>query len=404
MEIESPRHIDLPVQSRLFRRSFLSVFSTDREPKVTESEVKLKMELAIGMDVHAKNCTAFFSYAAGDQGDILYEDNELLMSLNETFRSVPSTEESMLRLKNAIGLRKHSILIENSTKAHEIYWILKNMGLNVFVAHATDLFRITKSHKKTDHHDAVELSAYMRRRIMGEKEFSVCYMAPPEWMLRREMCRIAAEDGDILGDIRRKIRSHMLLHGIELPFYANDIIYPKSMIYLRTLNDPVLDSLLDRASDAKKRFNETEKKLSKEFRNDRMAQLLLTIPGVGIKTATMVSSMIVDISRFPDGAHLAAYFGVVPKKRESADSDPRCGITRRGNDRARQMLYQATIVHTNYCEDSSVTRLFERVAGPKTSSGGRRNYKKGITAASRKMLNIMYTMIVTDSEFERKDK
>jgi len=270
------------------------------------------------------------------------------------------------------------------------------------VAHAADLFRITKSHKKTDHHDAIELSSYMRRRIMGEDEFSLCYIAPTKWMLRREMCRIAAHDGDVLGDLRRKIRSHMLLHGIELPFYVNDIVYPKSMDHLRTLNDPVLNSLLDRASDAKRRYNETEKMLSREFKDDRMTQLLLTIPGVGIKTATMVSSMTVDISRFPDAAHFAAYFGVVPKKRESADHDPRCGITRRGNDRARWALYQATMVHINYCEDSSVTRLFERVAGPKASSGGRRNYKKGITAASRKLLVVMYQMIATDTEF-RKD-
>jgi len=361
------------------------------------------MELAIGMDVHAKNCMAYCSYAVKGPDGPADEDDGFLISFNKAFRSVPSTKDSMVNLKEMIGAQEHSILIENSTKAHEMYWMMKDLGLNVFVAHAADLFRITKSHKKTDHHDAVELSSYMRRRIMGEDEFSLCYIVPTKWMLRRELCRIAADDGDVLGDLRRKIRSHMLLHGIELPFYVNDIVYPKSMNHLRSLDDPVLNSLLDRASDAKMRYNETEKKLSKEFKDDRMTQLLLTIPGVGIKTATMVSSMTVDISRFPDAAHFAAYFGVVPKKRESADHDPRCGITRRGNDRARWTLYQATAVHIVYCEDSSVTRLFERVAGPKTSSGSRRNYKKGITAASRKMLSIMYQMIVTDTEFNKEN-
>ena len=369
--------------------------------KWTESESNTK--LAIGMDLHAKNCTVFCSYAISEQNDLSENDLGFLSSFNEKFQKIPSDEDSMQMLKNAIGGREHSILIENSTKTHEMYWMMKRMGLNVFVAHSTDLFRITKSHKKTDRHDAIELSAYMRRRILGEDEFSVCYMAPPKWMLRRELCRIAADDGDVLGDIRRKIRAHMLLHGIELPFYVNDIVYPKAMEYLRTLNDPVMNSLLDRASDAKRRYNETEAKLGMEFKDDRMTQLLQTIPGIGIKTATMVSSMTVDIGRFPDAAHFAAYFGVVPKKKESADSDPRCGITRRGNERARWMLYQATCVHINYCPESPVTRLFERVAGQKTSSGGRRNYKKGITAASRKMLTVMYSMIIKDEEFRREE-
>jgi len=361
------------------------------------------MELAIGMDVHSENCMAYCSLVASDQDDISKEDNDFIISFNKRFRTMPSTEESVSKLKDTIGAREHSILIENSTKAHEMYWVMKNMGLNVFVAHTTDLFRITKSHKKTDHHDAVELSAYMRRRIMGEDEFSICYMAPPKWMLRRELCRIAAEDGDVLGDMKRKVRSHMLLHGIELPFEASHIAYSKPISYLRTLKDPVLDSLLDRLVDAKKRYIETEKKLMAEFKDDRTTQLLLTIPGVGIKTAAMVSSMIVDITRFPDAAHLAAYFGVVPKKRSSADSDPNCGITRRGDERARWMLYNAVNSHIIWCEDSSVTRLFERVA-PKNSAGKRPNYKKGITAASRKLLTIMYAMIVTDSEFDLKEK
>jgi len=361
------------------------------------------MELAIGMDIHAKYCTAYCSYAAGDQKDLRQNDLEFLASFNEKFEKMPSTKEGVTQMRDIIGGRKHSILVENSTKTHEMYWIMKNLGLNVFVAHATDLFRITQSHKKTDSHDAIELSAYMRRKIMGENEFSVCYMAPPKWMLRRELCRISADDGDVISDLKKKVRAHMLLHGIELPFYSSDILSVKSVFYLYSLKDTVMDSLLDRATGALKRADETERKLKKEFEDDRIVQLLLTIPGVGIKTATMISPQTVDITRFPDAAHFAAYFGVVPKKRESADSNPRCGITRRGNERARILLYQAALMHVNRCENSCITRLFERVAGPRTSSG-RRNYKKGLTAAARKMLNVMYAMIVNDEEFRHRSE
>jgi hypothetical protein len=85
------------------------------------------------------------------------------------------------------------ILIENSTKSHEVYWILKSLGFDVTVAHATDLRNITDSVRKTDRNDAYELAAYMRRRLNGEVEFAESFITSHEWMGKREMCGYLAD-------------------------------------------------------------------------------------------------------------------------------------------------------------------------------------------------------------------
>ena len=59
--------------------------------------------------------------------------------------------------------------------------MMADLDLTVMVAHATDLFRITKSVKKTDQHDCFELAHYMRRRLLGECEFSECLIVDKKW-------------------------------------------------------------------------------------------------------------------------------------------------------------------------------------------------------------------------------
>ena len=95
----------------------------------------------------------------------------------------------MARIADFLKGHEAHILIENSTKTYETYWMLTNLGCHVTVAQTDDLFRINRSVKKTDKNDSIELSGYMRRRLNGEDEFSECIMPPKEWMIFRSDCK-----------------------------------------------------------------------------------------------------------------------------------------------------------------------------------------------------------------------
>ena len=148
--------------------------------------------LAIGMDVHSSKTTA---YAVPlEESDM--ELCDLAEEFNVRFRRFDSTPSGYGKVADFLIGVEHSILIENSTKSHEVYWTLTDLGCIVMVAHVTDLLRITKSKKKTDQHDCFELAHYMRRRVLGEIEFSECLIVDGKWMNRRQMCRLYAQESE----------------------------------------------------------------------------------------------------------------------------------------------------------------------------------------------------------------
>jgi len=343
------------------------------------------MRIAVGVDVHSVKSTAHAVYAG--TGGVPERHERYLNGFNAEFRSFPSTPEGMERMVNFLKENEYQVLIENSSKSHEIYWMLTNMGCRVTVAFAGDLYRITKSVKKTDINDAMELAGYMRRRMNGENEFSECYIPSPEWMLRREMCRAYLSDGEHLADIKRKIRAHLLVHGLKADREYSDITSPKAMMSLRKLNDPYLAVLCSDAKNTVERRKMTERAISMMFRNERYFHLISSIPGFAVVSSAYVTAMVIDVSRFGGREQFTAYFGVVPKKRASADSDPNCSTTHRGDADMRKLLMMCTMVHIQNAGDSVVTQLYRRLAAAGKA------HKEALVAASRKMLVVIFSIL-----------
>jgi len=340
--------------------------------------------IAIGMDIHSSKTTA---YAVPlDESDT--EMCELCEDFNRSFRNFSSDRPGYAKVASFLEGIEHSILIENSTKSHEVFWIMSDLDLTVMVAHATDLFRITKSVKKTDQHDCYELAHYMRRKLLGECEFSECLIVDRRWMNRRQLCRIYAWESEMLSDTRRQIRSAMLLRGITIA-NVKDIVSLNSLRTLELVADDTMSLLITRAMDSKRRLLACQKAIRREFADDDMFNLLITIPGFGLITSSYISSLIVDIGRFKNDKAFAAYLGIVPVQRQSGDSAPKCHISRRGDETARRMLLQSTLLHLNNDPDrlSPVSRMYDRLV----SRGFPR--RKALTAAANKMAKMVFTIV-----------
>ena len=71
--------------------------------------------------------------------------------------------------------------------------------------------------------------------------------------------------------------------------------------------------------------------LSERAKQDKWAEWLMTIPGIGECSAMMLLAEIGDIGRFRDPEALCSYAGLVPRVRESAGKAARGGITRQGS-------------------------------------------------------------------------
>lgn len=70
---------------------------------------------------------------------------------------------------------------------------------------------------------------------------------------------------------------------------------------------------------------------------DETYACLLTVPGIGPRTATQLA-VSVDIGRFPDHDHLASYCGIAPRVRSSGTSVRSVRASRRGDARLKSLL------------------------------------------------------------------
>ena len=349
------------------------------------------MRIAVGMDLHKKSAVCFAVFAG--EGQATLKEQDFLDRFNKEHRTQPSEPENMAVIAKALDGHEVHVLVENSTKTFDTYWVLTNLGCHVTVAQARDLYRITKSVRKNDNNDSMELAFYMRRRLYGENEFAECVMPTHDWMMRREICRTVTKEKLHLADLKRRTRSHMLLHGIKLSREYRDIFSKKAIQEMERSNDICLRIFCSEAKTIKKRTDEEVRVIEHLFDGIRMYELILSIPGFGRVTAAYLSSMIMDINRFSNSSQFTASFGVVPKQRESSETSHRCATTHRGDAEMRRLLKQATWVHVNNVDESVVTEMFKRLKARGKS------HNEALIACVRKMLTVVRAVLISDRPY-----
>ena len=65
---------------------------------------------------------------------------------------------------------------------------------------------------------------------------------------------------------------------------------------------------------------------------------LLTIPGVGLLTATALVAFVGDVARFPSARHFASYLGLTPREHSSGLTRRLGAISKRGDVYLRMLL------------------------------------------------------------------
>ena len=100
----------------------------------------------------------------------------------------------------------------------------------------------------------------------------------------------------------------------------------------------LLRELYDELVHLDNRIQSLEHKLEQISRNSEDCQRLLTIPGVGLLSATALMAAIGDISVFKSGRELAAWLGLVPRQHSTGGKPRLLGISKRGDTYLRTLL------------------------------------------------------------------
>ena len=121
-------------------------------------------------------------------------------------------------------------------------------------------------------------------------------------------------------------------------------------------------------------------------------KLLMSIPGVGPRTAEAVLAYTDDVNRFGNYKQYCSYFGLTPKLDESGSMRRLGHISKHGPSVARWAICESSWIAIRYSK--GLRGFYERVmAGQK----GRK--KIAVVAVARKMLSIMRAMLLTGEMF-----
>ncbi len=106
------------------------------------------------------------------------------------------------------------------------------------------------------------------------------------------------------------------------------------------------------------------KKILMLAKEDEMASLLITIPGIGYYLALLIVAEIGDTNRFPDYYHLC---GLVPSTHSSGGITYHGSIPRRGSKYLRWIILECAHVYIRTNKNSNITQFYTRLAKIKGS-------------------------------------
>lgn len=316
----------------------------------------------IGLDIHKKDTQASVLDEKGKfvHGERIRTD---VKDIGHFFEKIERMNDDDL-----------SVVIEATGFYFWIYDVIVERGHQAKVVHPTRVKSLMRARTKNDRNDALMLAELLR---MGCLEG--IYVPDRESLVRKK------------GDLKREIISALDQRGVKVPEEHRTNFSQKYNDWLRSLNDMIVSDKLDILELVIGKIKGIEQVIEERYGEDEDVKLMMTVPGVGLVTAAVIKAEIGDIARFSSPEKLAAYVGVSPTTYQSGEKEWG-GPTRRGNNRAKHVLIEATLFHYHFCRDSKISSYYER----KRDSIGR---KKAVVASSRKLLEAMYFMVTRKESF-----
>jgi transposase len=149
--------------------------------------------------------------------------------------------------------------------------------------------------------------------------------------------------------IRDKVKTINQLHGFLLEFgislpIGDAIIKRLSLVLAEHEIPEYLSRLLMKLHShylyLVEQITELESELNQSIKSDDTAQRIMTIPGVGPITASLLSSQIGDGKQFSCSRDFAASTGLVPRQYSTGGKSTLLGISKRGDKNLRKLLVQ----------------------------------------------------------------
>ncbi|MFA5089379.1 MAG: IS110 family transposase [Candidatus Omnitrophota bacterium] len=329
----------------------------------------------IGIDLHKK-----FSQVAvlNEKGVVLDNrrvDNDPPL-LTEHLSSFP--KETPVTLEATIGYEWMSDLLAEN-------------GFEIKLANPKKVRLIAEATIKTDKVDAVTLAQLERANFLP-----TAYLPPKEVRDSRELLRHRMKLVNLRKGLKNRIHAVLAKRGI-LFYPVKDIFGKAGREFLSSLPLPdvyqtEVDSYLSLIDQIDSFVKEREKDIKDQVvKENKEAQLLLTIPGISYFSALLLVSEIGDIKRFPSPKKLASYAGLTGTISESADKVYQGALKKDSNKYIRWILIEA--VDHAIKKDPGLFAFHRKIAHKKGENKAR-------VAVAHKLLISIYFMLKNNQVYQ----
>jgi len=266
------------------------------------------------------------------------------------------------------------------------------LGLKTLVCSTNeDAWKWSNVKRKTDKDDALKLA-----RMAAMKELKAVHMPTPEHREFRSLVKYRKTLDHRVNKMKNTIRAWFVNHGISIDSGAKAWNTGRERIdsFRKPLAECSADELwrgeldleLTQLDAVTEQLNQVVRRLEAIGKRDARIQRIMTIPGVGPRTAEILVACLDDPHRFENGRQVSAYFGLVPRQYQSGETDRNGRITKRGNPLARTILVECAWVSMRY--NPWAKSIYERISGKQ-----RTRKKKAAVALARKLSVIAWALL-----------
>ena len=344
--------------------------------------------LCVGIDLHK---TQFTTCGLTEEGECLLE------------KKYPTTEEGYTEFIQEMHNQEQEgssieVAVETTGNARFFKNQMEKEGFLVKVVNTNKFKVITMSTKKTDANDAATLAYYLMKGMLPEAH--LCDQTSEEI---RRMLKTRSILVQSTVKIKNQIHGMMLGYGIETKAaqfqskkkrqeLINDLADHNYSDYTASSLKVMLD-ILDEISE---KIKEVEKHLEEMVRANEDVELLMSVPGIGINTATTIAAYTADLERFGgDYKKFASYVGIVPSVHNSNESNHYGRITKHGPQELRTAFVQAALGMIRLTKVTSEWRIIKEYQRRKADKGSGR----AIIALARKITRIIFVMLTKRERF-----
>ena len=285
--------------------------------------------------------------------------------------------------------KRDQVAVEATGNTNWFVEQIKNRVKKVVVVDPNKFKVILKSVKKTDKNDAKTLAYFLSKDMLPEARMKTKENA--------QLHSLAATRDKLVRQRTALINKiHNVLNSEGIKFKKETLGTEKGLksVFSYDWDEVVqieLEVLADQIRHLKKSIKKLDEQISDKGKGLKGHDNLVSIKGIGSNSATILMSVIGDINDFATPGKLAAYFGIVPRVRDSNETVRHGRITKHGSKLARTTLVQCTLAAKRF--SPYLRQYYERIKSHRGSG-------KAIIATARKLLKIIFDTLKNDWVFE----